>query len=105
MSSLKKKWNITSNFQFVLIFIVFAVTGSTSAYIAKPILSFLGINKSDFSAWLYYPLYIILIFPIYQVLLLFFGTIFGQFKFFFEIEKKFLSRVGLGFLFSKKSSK
>ncbi|RZL40902.1 MAG: diacylglyceryl transferase, partial [Pedobacter sp.] len=49
--------------------------------------------------WLYYPLYIILIFPIYQVLLVSFGSIFGQFKFFWEFEKKMLRSMGLGFLF------
>jgi hypothetical protein len=43
-----------------------------------------------------------LIFPIYQVLLVFFGFIFGQFKFFWNFEKKMLSRMGLGFLFNSK---
>ncbi|MDG1172014.1 MAG: diacylglyceryl transferase, partial [Polaribacter sp.] len=29
------------------------------------------------------------------------GWIFGEFKFFWAFEKKFLSRLGLGFLFKK----
>ncbi|HCO85018.1 MAG TPA: diacylglyceryl transferase, partial [Arenibacter sp.] len=41
---------------------------------------------------------ILLIFPIYQFLLVIYGWLFGQFKFFWEFEKKMLSRMGLGFI-------
>jgi len=99
MEKLKHRWGITSNFQLVVIFIVFAATGSTSAYLSKPILEWMGITKNTISLWLYYPLYIILIFPVYQVLLLSFGFIAGQFKFFWWFEKKMLKGLGLGFLF------
>jgi hypothetical protein len=99
MGNLKQRWGITNNFQFVVIFIVFAVTGSTSAWLSKPVLAWMGITKETISLWLYYPLYIILIFPIYQVLLVSFGFIFGQFKFFWWFEKKMLKSMGLGFLF------
>ena len=101
MEKLKQRWGITSNFQFVVIFIVFAATGSTSAYLSKPVLEWIGITKETVSLWLYYPLYIILIFPIYQVLLLTFGFLAGQFKFFWWFEKKMLKGLGLGFLFKK----
>lgn len=101
MQKLKIRWGITSNFQLTVIFIVFAVTGSTSAYLSKPILKWLGLSKDDISLWLYYPLYIILIFPVYQVLLVSFGFIFGQFKFFWAFEKKMLRAVKLGFLLPK----
>lgn len=99
MGNLKQRWGIKNNFQFVIIFIVFAITGSTSAYLSKPVLSWMGITKESISLWLYYPLYIILIFPIYQVLLVSIGTLFGQFKFFWWFEKKMLKSLGLGFLF------
>lgn len=101
MEKLKQRWGITSNFQFVVIFIVFAATGSTSAYLSKPVLEWIGITKDSISLCLYYPLYIILIFPIYQVLLLSFGFLAGQFKFFWWFEKKMLRGLGLGFLFKK----
>lgn len=99
MNKLKQRWGITSNFQLVIIFIVFAITGSSSAYLSKPVLTWMGVTKDIMSIWLYIPLYLILIFPIYQVLLVFFGFIFGQFKFFWAFEKKMLKAVGLGFLF------
>jgi hypothetical protein len=99
MPSFKERWNITSNTQMIIIIVVFAITGSTSALLSKPILSFLGIIKGEVSNWLYYPLYLLLIFPVYQVLLVSFGFIAGQFKFFWDFEKKMLTRLGFGFLF------
>lgn len=98
MNKLKQRWNITSNFQFFIILLVFALTGSTSAYIAKPILTFIGITKESVSLWLYYPLYIIIILPIYKVLLLLIGTLAGQHTFFWNFIKKMLDRMRLGFI-------
>jgi hypothetical protein len=37
--------------------------------------------------------YFILILPVYNVFLLFYGFVFGQFKFFWEFEKKFFKRI------------
>ena len=82
MASFKERWNIKSNWQVFVILVVFAVTGSSAAYLSKPVLALFGIVKEEVSPWIYYPLYIILIFPIYQVLLVSFGFIFGQFTFF-----------------------
>lgn len=82
--------------------VVFAVTGSSAAKLASPLTTFLGITIESTSAWIYWPVRVFLIFPIYQVLLVFFGFIFGQFRFFWNFEKKMLSRMGLGFLFGTK---
>ncbi len=94
MKRFKEKWNISSNYQLAIILIVFAITGSLSLYVSRPILEALSINKEIFSTWLYWPLRIIIVFPIYQILILIIGTIFGQFKFFWKFEKKFLKRIG-----------
>lgn len=96
MSDFKQRWNIKSNWQVFVIIVVFAITGSTSAYLSKPVLSIIGISKNEISGWIYYPLYIILIFPIYQVLLVFFGFVFRQFDFFWAFEKKMLRSIKLG---------
>lgn len=106
MKSLKKRWGITSNFQLIIILVVFSITGSASVYVAKPFLNWIGFGRESFpdawwSGWLYWTLRILLIFPFYQVLLVFFGWLFGQFSFFWNFEKKMLSRLGLGFLFQK----
>ena len=98
MNKLKQRWNITSNFQLFSILLVFAITGSTSALIAKPILTFIGITKESVGIWLYFPLYIIIILPIYKVILLIIGTMAGQHTFFWNFIKKMLDRMGLGFI-------
>lgn len=98
MANFKERWNITSNWQLVVILIVFAITGSTSAYLSKPILTLLGIVRGETNGWIYWPLYIILIFPVYQVLLVSFGFLFGQFAFFWSFEKKMLRSMKLGFI-------
>ncbi len=99
MEKLKQRWGIDSNFQIIIIFIVFAITGSASAKLAAPLTDFIGLEKEMVSGWIYWPVRILLIFPIYQVLLVFFGWLFGQFTFFWAFEKKMLKRLGLGFLF------
>jgi len=98
MNRLKQRWGITSNFQLVIIFIVFAITGSSSAWLSKPFCELLGITKEDFGGW-FTLIRLIIIFPIYQVLLVAIGTLFGQFRFFWNFEKKMLKSMGLVFLF------
>ncbi|PWA09341.1 DUF6787 family protein [Flavobacterium laiguense] len=97
MGGLKQRWGLTSNFQLTLIIIVFAITGSASAWLSKPFCLWLGITKEDLGFW-FTPIRLILIFPIYQVLLVVIGFLFGQFKFFWAFEKKMLKSMGLGFL-------
>ncbi|MFL2577653.1 MAG: DUF6787 family protein [Flavobacteriaceae bacterium] len=106
---LKKKWGIESNAQLTVIFIVFAITGSLSAKLALPLLHFIGIQSDAFDGLplgtlLYVLLRILIIFPIYQVLLIVIATLFFQFKFFWEFEKKILKKIGFSFLFKDKKT-
>ena len=94
---LKLKWNIQSNFQLFVILLVFAITGSSSLLVADPILAYFNITGETLNVWIYKPLRLILIFPIYQVLILIFGALFGQFQFFWKFEKKMLARMGFKF--------
>ena len=103
MKKLKERWGITSDTQIILIIIVFAINGSFAAWVADPITDFFGLTQETTSSWLFWPLRIVLIFPIYQLTLPLIGFVFGQFKFFWEFEKKFLKRLGLGFIFKKKN--
>ena len=95
MNKLKKHWGIESNFQIAIIFLVFAITGSTASYIGKPILGFLNITPDTFNTFFYWAIRILILFIMYQFLLVFFGWLFGQHKFFWNFEKKMLSRLGL----------
>jgi len=99
MKKLKERWGITSNFQIVIIFIVFGITGSVSAFISGPLTDVIIGLDSDLHWSLKLVVRILVLTPIYQVLLLFFGYIFFQYKFFYNFVKKFLSLLGCGFLF------
>ena len=98
MKKLKERWGITSNFQIVIIFIVFGITGSVSAYISGPLTNII-IGESELHWLIKLLIRIIVLTPIYQVLLLFFGYIFFQYKFYYNFVKKFMSILGCGFLF------
>ena len=94
MKRLKERWGITSNSQLLIIFFVFSVTGSLSLWVAKPLLSLLGVEKDLLSPWIFWPVRILIIFPAYQILIVIIGALFGQFKFFWVFEKKMLARLG-----------
>lgn len=99
MEKLKQRWGLKTTWDVIAVLIVFSINGSFAATIGKPLLSYFDIT-SDNTHWALYFLYrFLLIFPIYQLTLPLVGWLFGQFKFFWAFEKKFLSRLGLGFLF------
>jgi|TARA_B100000767_G_scaffold247433_1_gene247713 hypothetical protein len=94
MNRLKEKWGITSNFQIIIILLVFSITGSIAVVVAKPVLKLVGLDEEVLSLWIFWPIRIFIIFPIYQVLIVVIGALFGQFKFFWAFEKKMLVRLG-----------
>ena len=100
MKKLKKRWKIKSNGQLFIVFLVFAITGSSAAKLASPVTDLFEI-KREMGWHIYWPFRILIIFPIYQVLLVFFGWVFGEFEFLWNFEKKMLRWMGLGFLVNK----
>lgn len=102
MKKLRERWGIQNNFSIVVIFVVFAINGSLSARISVALLQLMGIHKSTTDWYLYYPLLIILVLPLYPFLLMVFGWLFGQSRFFFPFAKKMLAGIGLGFVFRKR---
>ena len=93
VEKLKTRWQLTSNLQLVIVIILFSITGSTAIKIARPILEFLGITKA-MPAYFYWPLRILIVFPVYQILFMIFGTLLGQWKFAWRFEKKMLGGLG-----------
>ncbi|MGY6745068.1 MAG: DUF6787 family protein [Cecembia sp.] len=92
LERLKSKWQLNSLLQVVLVLIVFALTGFTILFIKKPIFDFLGISMERGGFWKTV-LYLLLVLPLYQIILLIWGFIFGQFHFFWEKEKAFFRRI------------
>jgi len=89
---LKQRWKVGGT-QLFLILCVFAITGTTTAYISKAITGWIGLTP-DSPLWQRACLRgAILIFG-YQVILLLVSIPFGQFPFFWNYEKKILKRLG-----------
>lgn len=94
MEKLKERWGIESNFQIFIIFVVFAINGTLSMYLANPITDLIGISKETTNPFIYWPVRILVVFVAYQITLVFVGALFGQKKFFWNMEKKMLQRMG-----------
>lgn len=88
---LKRKWNVNST-QLFLILCVFAITGSTTAWLTRQVTHWLQLDASSF--W-YWGIKIFILLFGYQVLILLFALPFGQFNFFWKYEKKILQRMKL----------
>lgn len=91
----KDKWNIKSNLQLVIILIVFSITGSAALVVRKLVFNLVGIQPET-SLFIKVPLYIAVLFPAYQILLLIIGTLIGQFQFFYAFQKKSLAFLRFG---------
>ena len=92
-----KRLKIHNLNQFILVMIVFAITGSLSLLATVEFMSTIGINSVNSSPYFFWPVRIIFLFFVYQILLLIVAIPFGQFKYFWNFEKKILSRFGLKF--------
>ena len=87
MDKLKNLFRVSSTYQLIVVFIVFGITGSMSLVISEYISVFFNLDNIILS--------IIFVLVIYQVLLIIIGTLFGEFDYFWEMEKKILSRFKL----------
>lgn len=104
MNKLKSRWGITSNFQLVIIIIVFAINGSLSAKISSFVLQEINITKENTNVILYYIILLVLVLPLYPFMLMCFGWLFGQSKFFTPFAKKMIRSMKMGFLLPKEKS-
>jgi membrane-bound ClpP family serine protease len=95
VEKLQARWGVSASRVFIIL-LVFACTGFTVMFLKKPVVAFFtGGEQSLIFSIIYY----ILILPIYNLILLVYGFIFGQFTFFWEFEKRFFGRI-----FSKKKT-
>ena len=79
-------------FQLFIVFIVFGISGSLSVVISGPFLDLIGLNNFENNITKLI-IRLLIIFPLYQLILIFIGTVFGQFKYFWEFEKRFWNRL------------
>jgi hypothetical protein len=93
---LKEKWGLQSLMQVVAVLAVFTLTGSTVVWIRRFLFDVLGFDDTT-PFWLKTVTYLLFIMPFYQLLLLAYGFLLGQFSFFWEKEKKLARRIGRAF--------
>ncbi|MEO7991552.1 MAG: DUF6787 family protein [Chryseolinea sp.] len=91
LERLKQRWQLHSIMQVIVVLIVFACTGFTVLFIKKPLLELLAgeEGKTTIASVLYY----IFILPFYNIILLGYGFLFGQFRFFWKFEKRTAQRI------------
>jgi hypothetical protein len=94
IEKLKNRWHVKSGIQVLLILIVFACTGS-SVVVLKHLIG-ISNNSTSSERIIFY----LAVLPIYNIMLLAYGFLFGQFNFFLQFEKRFFNRI-LG-IFKKK---
>ena len=90
---LQKRWGLTSVWQVIVILIVFALTGFSALYVKNFLYALAGIGPETHPA-IRIPYGILATLIVYQFLLLGYGFLLGQFKFFWAFEKRMLRRFG-----------
>lgn len=96
INKLKTRWEIHSTRQVIVILIVFACTGFSVLYAEKLIFDLFDIPEAR-QWYISILLFLVITLPLYNLLLLMYGFIFGQFRFFWNFEKRFFSRIfGIG---------
>jgi hypothetical protein len=92
LQKLMQKWQLKSTFQVIMVLLVFTLTGSTVVLLRKTLFGILGFTDET-SFWLKSLVYILFVFPAYQILILVYGFLLGQFNFFWQKEKKLLQKM------------
>jgi hypothetical protein len=90
IENLKRRWNVRKASQVFLILLAFACTGITVMLIKRPLLHWL--TDEEHHSGLATVLYYILVLPLYNIVLLGYGFLFGQIAFFWGFEKRMMER-------------
>ena len=93
--SIYKRLLISSDSQFICVMLVFAITGSLSLYVSQYVVNAFNMDLVNMSPLVFWPVRILSVFAIYQVLLIIVAIPFGQFNYFLKVKKKMLRRFGL----------
>lgn len=92
VEKMKKRWEVDSLGQVLLILFIFAITGITTLYVRTFTFHLVGITPET-STWIKVLGWLAIVMPAYQVLFLFYGFLLGQFEFVWKFEKKSLQRI------------
>lgn len=87
LQKLQDKWKLNSLFQVIIVLIIFALGGSTCAFLGRQIMPAFGFESKNFGYWVVYILLVTLLWP---MCVLAYSIILGQYPFF----KKYLGQMG-----------
>ncbi len=90
---LQDRWQLKSGWQVLFVLLTFACTGFSVLFLKEPLYALAGVTDET-PFWLRSLYYCCTILPIYQLLLLGWGFLFGQYRFFWNFERKLFSRIG-----------
>ena len=77
----------------ILIFIIFGISGSLTLILSEPIINFIKINEIVENTFILLFVRIIIIFQLYQLILISIATIFGEFNYFLSFERNMLKKI------------
>jgi len=89
---LKLRWGIESDWQVAIILLVFTLTGFSFLFVSPWIEYLLGVSEDD-PLWLKALVFVLIMLPSYNILLIIWGTLLGQYTFFKNFIVKFLKRL------------
>lgn len=87
---LARRWGVTPQ-RVLIILLVFICTGFTVMFLKRPLIAWVT-GDGERPLW-FSVAYYVLILPFYNLLLLAYGALFGQFNFFWDFEKRFFRRM------------
>jgi hypothetical protein len=87
LSAIQKRWGLSTRGQAVGILIVFSLAGVSILPARKLLFDCMGIGM-DTPTGIRVLLWVLVVFPAYQLFLLMYGALIGQFHFFWEKEKR-----------------
>ncbi|HEX2532210.1 MAG TPA: DUF6787 family protein [Chitinophagaceae bacterium] len=93
LKHLQEKWKVSGR-ELLVVLLVFAVTGTTTAWVSRSAPGWLGLGPEAHAAarW---GLRLFILLVGYPVILLIVAFLFGQFPFFWRFQKRLLQRFGL----------
>jgi hypothetical protein len=93
INKLKDRWGIKGSWHVILVLSVFAATGMSTLRVEALISQWLKLSEEPtFINRLL--VFVFLTLPVYNILLILIGSIVGQFRFFWNFEKKFFGSFG-----------
>ncbi len=88
---LREKWGVSSNLSVILILVAFSAAGMSVLRVSGPVMN--AILPPDAPRWLWWTCRVLVIPPIYEVILITYGTLLGQRRFFWVKQKKLFGRL------------